>query len=249
MNRGICPCCGYPTLEERAACDICMLCNWEDLPFGDSFDRFEDVDPNGNSGLAESRRNFNKYYIMYSEKRIINRQTPKEIEAKKALISAYHECEKYKTDLITYKALWRKAKVCEKHLRSAQGCDPIGVYFFVANTFQELSKSDEYILLEDNPRHHISVMEYYRSRRESPMDVQHVNLLLQLGSYSKKKYNVHEINTLIQVCEKLLHTHTEDERNDRKVREFVDDLKDLCQMALSTGQFVIAVGTESNIIR
>lgn len=248
MNRGICPCCGYPTLKERAAYDICILCNWEDLPFGDSFDRFEDVDPDGNSGLAESRRNFNKYFIMYSVKRIIDRQTPKEIEAKKALISAYQECEKYKTDLITYKALWRKAKVREHRLRRAQGCDLIGVCLFVANTFKKLAKSDEYILLEDNPRHHIGVMEYHRSSRESPMDDQNVDLLLQLSSYSKKKYNVQEINTLIKVCERLLHTHTEDERDDREVREFVDDLIDLCQIALRTGQFVIAVGTEKRML-
>lgn len=24
-----CPCCGYPTLNERVAYDVCILCNWE----------------------------------------------------------------------------------------------------------------------------------------------------------------------------------------------------------------------------
>lgn len=248
MNRGICPCCGYPTLEERAACDICMLCNWEDLPFGDSFDRFEDVDPNGNSGLAESRRNFNKYYIMYSEKRIIDMQTPKEIEAKKALISAYDEFKKSNSDPVTYRAHWRKAKVCEHHLRKEQGYRPLGIVFCVGKTFKEVAKSDEYILLEENPHHHLMVEEDYYSRELTKNYIQ-VDLLLDLYSRCKKKFNTQEMNTLIQVCETLLNKYTKDDIEERRIREFVDDLKDLCQNALSTGQFVIAVGTESNVFR
>ncbi|MFD2115605.1 CPCC family cysteine-rich protein [Paenibacillus yanchengensis] len=30
MKRHNCPCCGYPTLEERRNWEICSLCNWED---------------------------------------------------------------------------------------------------------------------------------------------------------------------------------------------------------------------------
>src|SRR5579863_7304160 len=26
----VCPCCGYPTLTDRDAYEICCLCNWED---------------------------------------------------------------------------------------------------------------------------------------------------------------------------------------------------------------------------
>jgi hypothetical protein len=29
-KRFICPCCGYPTIDEKASYDICILCYWED---------------------------------------------------------------------------------------------------------------------------------------------------------------------------------------------------------------------------
>jgi hypothetical protein len=29
-SRPTCPCCGYPTIPEREACEICPLCAWED---------------------------------------------------------------------------------------------------------------------------------------------------------------------------------------------------------------------------
>ncbi|WP_253907628.1 CPCC family cysteine-rich protein [Bacillus sp. WMMC1349] len=30
MKREKCPCCGFPTIEERRIFEICELCNWED---------------------------------------------------------------------------------------------------------------------------------------------------------------------------------------------------------------------------
>ena len=66
INRFTCPCCGYPTLDERAGYDICELCNWEDDG--------QDVEkaykcfggPNGSYSLAEARINFVKYKTMYT---------------------------------------------------------------------------------------------------------------------------------------------------------------------------------------
>ena len=37
MQREKCPCCGYPTLEERGIFEICKLCNWEDDGQDDSY--------------------------------------------------------------------------------------------------------------------------------------------------------------------------------------------------------------------
>ncbi|MEK3797022.1 CPCC family cysteine-rich protein [Peribacillus sp. FSL H8-0477] len=30
MQRVKCPCCGFPTLDERDAYEICVLCKWQD---------------------------------------------------------------------------------------------------------------------------------------------------------------------------------------------------------------------------
>jgi hypothetical protein len=54
----VCPCCGYPTLSERRAFDICAICRWEDD--GQDDNRADEVrgGPNGDYSLSEARRNF-----------------------------------------------------------------------------------------------------------------------------------------------------------------------------------------------
>lgn len=95
-----CPCCGYPTLDERAAFDICVLCNWED-------DGQDDLNadevwggPNAGYSLTEARKNFKTNYIMYSkdrDTRIIKGQTSEEIQIKKDLMNVFHELEMVST--------------------------------------------------------------------------------------------------------------------------------------------------------
>jgi len=62
-----CQCCGYPTLPERDAWNMCYLCFWED-------DGQDDADadvilsgPNSNFSLSMARLNFDKYYFMYGD--------------------------------------------------------------------------------------------------------------------------------------------------------------------------------------
>ena len=64
-NRYLCPCCFYPTLNERNSYHICGLCFWED-------DGQDDIDadevlggPNTDYSLTEARNNFIKYLTMY----------------------------------------------------------------------------------------------------------------------------------------------------------------------------------------
>ncbi|MFD4707751.1 CPCC family cysteine-rich protein [Gottfriedia sp. NPDC058432] len=249
MKREKCPCCGYPTLDARDMCDTCMLCHWEDLPFGENF---EDVDPNDDSYIAESRRNFNKYYIMYSEKRILDMQTPQQIEAKKALIYAYEELEKGNSDPVTYRSLWRKAKCCECNLKKVKHNLLDGIVFCVAKKFKEVANSDEYINLGDNAHFYLMNEEGFFSREEYlsghlTRNFKQVDLLLFLTDRGKKKYNAQEINELIHICETLVNTYTKNTSEEQEVRVFAEDLKDLCQNALSMGKFVIALGTKSNL--
>lgn len=67
-GRPTCPCCGYPTIAERGAFEICSLCAWEDdgqddaahrPPGGDAVDPDTVAHgPNHDYSLAEARRNF-----------------------------------------------------------------------------------------------------------------------------------------------------------------------------------------------
>jgi hypothetical protein len=53
-----CPCCGFLTLPERGAYDICQVCFWEDD--GQDDHDADDVrgGPNGTLSLTEARSNF-----------------------------------------------------------------------------------------------------------------------------------------------------------------------------------------------
>ena len=66
INRVTCPCCGYPTLEERGNYDICELCDWEDDGQDDDDSSKTMGGPNGGYSLDEARENFKKYGIMYT---------------------------------------------------------------------------------------------------------------------------------------------------------------------------------------
>ena len=54
-----CPSCGYPTLDERNAWDICSICFWEDDPI-----QFEEPDYEGGANrvsLIQARENFAEF--------------------------------------------------------------------------------------------------------------------------------------------------------------------------------------------
>lgn len=91
----LCPCCGYPTLTEASAYEICELCNWEDDGQGEG--QADEVwgGPNGAYSLAEARRNFQKYLVMYAPDRDtrIAPDSQCEQEAKRALIIAFNRLE------------------------------------------------------------------------------------------------------------------------------------------------------------
>ena len=69
-----CPCCGYPTLGERARYYICEICNWEDDGQDDPEFAREDYNcgsdqvaggPNSDYSLTEARLNFQEYRQVY----------------------------------------------------------------------------------------------------------------------------------------------------------------------------------------
>jgi len=118
MSRFRCPCCGFPTLGESAAFEICELCNWEDDGQSD-----EDADevpggPNSDYSLTEARRNFAMYRVMYEpgrDMRCTGGDSPLERQIKEKLIETFHHLESGMGDTV---ALQQEIKQLEEILRS-----------------------------------------------------------------------------------------------------------------------------------
>ncbi|KAA3635015.1 MAG: hypothetical protein DWP97_05670 [Calditrichaeota bacterium] len=85
-----CPCCGFPTLEERIVWDICSLCWWEDD--GQDDNDADDVrgGPNYSYSLTVARDNFDKHFLMYNlnpdENEAVINSHFKKLEKKKEII-------------------------------------------------------------------------------------------------------------------------------------------------------------------
>lgn len=108
-----CPCCGFPTLGEPAAYEICDICSWED-------DGFDGGGPNA-CGLEEARGYFRRYLTSYSPtheyspqfqtpaRRFVHQGEcdPSRLESKRHLMTAL---EQYKAepDLHRRGQIWRR---------------------------------------------------------------------------------------------------------------------------------------------
>jgi hypothetical protein len=91
-ERAECPCCGYPTLGQRGAYEICELCWWEDDGQGDACADEVRGGPNQGSSLAQARRNFRQFLVMYEpeqDPRVGGRDSEAERVAKGALMEAF----------------------------------------------------------------------------------------------------------------------------------------------------------------
>jgi hypothetical protein len=91
-----CACCGYPTLEKRGEFEICKLCWWEDD--GQTDPEAEEIrgGPNHGHSLAQARRNFRRYLVMYEpehDRRICGGDSETERAAKQTLIEAFQQLE------------------------------------------------------------------------------------------------------------------------------------------------------------
>jgi len=87
-----CPCCGYPTLSEQGAYEICSLCTWEDD--GQDDPHADEVwgGPNKDYSLSEARVNFQKHLIMHREEEKHHfQQNSRKLDLKRQLIKLYEE--------------------------------------------------------------------------------------------------------------------------------------------------------------
>ncbi|MBL1435295.1 MAG: hypothetical protein COB08_003750 [Rhodobacteraceae bacterium] len=60
-----CPCCGFPTLDERTIFDICLICWWEDDGQDDHNSCLVLWGPNQGYSLDAARENFGNHKHMY----------------------------------------------------------------------------------------------------------------------------------------------------------------------------------------
>ena len=117
-KRFICPCCGYPTLDERAGYDICILCDWEDDGQSDLDADLIKGGSNGDYSLTEARENFKRYIVMYSpdrDMRITGCDTKEEVIIKRELSKVYNKIMKEKNG-VKLDELWNLAYNLEDKL-------------------------------------------------------------------------------------------------------------------------------------
>jgi hypothetical protein len=95
-GRFTCPCCGYPSLRERHAYEICPICFWEDDGQDDAEANEVWGGPNKDYSLAEARANFERFGTMYAKRhrQRFEKETGSERErTKHRLIRAYEAIE------------------------------------------------------------------------------------------------------------------------------------------------------------
>jgi hypothetical protein len=115
-----CPCCGYRTLDERGAYEICILCWWEDDGQGD-----DDADevrggPNGDLSLTAARANFRDHLTSYAldhDTRVGGADSPLEAEAKRTIVSALDRLRSPETGGAVAE-LWAEVDAAEAVLES-----------------------------------------------------------------------------------------------------------------------------------
>ncbi len=117
ITRVTCPCCGFPTLEERGNYDICELCNWEDDVEDDKNSSKVWGGPNGKYSLDQARENFLEYKIMYSpgnNTTITGKDSAEREGLKTDLISVFNKMLTASKDSLP--SLWKQALKIEKGL-------------------------------------------------------------------------------------------------------------------------------------
>lgn len=112
-----CPCCGYPTLTERAAYEICSLCYWEDD--GQDIANAAEVwsGPNHGYSLSEAQRNFETYLSMYppeEDPRFVGGDNPQTKVIKRSLIATFHKMRNGTSPEMA--ALWHEVERQERDL-------------------------------------------------------------------------------------------------------------------------------------
>ena len=143
VDRVPCPCCGYPTIDERGSYEICELCRWED-------DGQDDTDaseirggPNQDFSLTEARANFAKHLGMYSparDTRIGGSDTEAVRKIKQELISVFDSMV-LSSSVKPLSELWEKALIGKNAVPGNEEAQPTAAIEAAATSIQVLSGS------------------------------------------------------------------------------------------------------------
>lgn len=98
-GRATCPCCGYPTIAERGAYEICSLCAWEDDGQDDADADAVAHGPNHDYSLTEARRNFVRNLTAYRPTDIDFERERGTTAIKREIVKAYERAVGGLTDV------------------------------------------------------------------------------------------------------------------------------------------------------
>ena len=115
-----CPCCGYPTLGERVAYEICELCNLEDDGQEDPHADEVRGGPNQAYSLSEARSNFRKNLIMYDPAKQDGRQNTQAVNNAKHMLIQLFDRMLELTDEAKRENLWQQVREAESVLFSIE---------------------------------------------------------------------------------------------------------------------------------
>ncbi len=111
-----CPCCGYLTLSERDAHDICDLCHWQDDGQDDAAADQTWGGPNASLSLAEARRRFARHSVQmsYAAQEECLTLSVADLQARLAMIAAFEAMPSASLEERT--ALWQQVEACVRLL-------------------------------------------------------------------------------------------------------------------------------------
>ena len=112
-----CPCCGYPTMDDRGGDLICLLCRWQDDGQDNPYEEEIWGGPNYSYSLEEARRNFQAHLSKYrlTDEELFRREAAKN-DRKRDLMEIY---ERIRSTADDAKAayLWEEARELYASLR------------------------------------------------------------------------------------------------------------------------------------
>lgn len=115
-----CPCCGYPTLREAGAYEICILCWWEDDGQGEDEADVVRGGPNGDLSLTVARANFEDHLAIYPighDTRIGGADTREEVIAKRAIVEGVQRIRRGVAEEQTDN-IWAQIEAAERVLQA-----------------------------------------------------------------------------------------------------------------------------------
>ncbi|MEK3857583.1 hypothetical protein [Cytobacillus sp. FSL H8-0458] len=108
-----------------------------------------------------------------------------------------------------------------------------GIDFVIGVTDKEASKAERYVKFEEETHNYLT--------RETNKN-KNFSLLINLDRYKQTVLYTNEINELILICEELLMKYKMESETEQAIRNFAQELKELCEEAIQKKKHIYAIG-------